>query len=65
MLELRGEQMMKKRLMNMIEAQKEIKTDFHLPIMTRPESASEIASVICDLASELKVDILSIVSPSR
>lgn len=64
LLELRGEQMMKKRLMNMIEAQKEIKTDFHLPIMTRPESASEIASVICDLASELKVDILSIVSPS-
>lgn len=62
---MQGEQMIKRRLMKMIEAQEAIHTKYHLPIMTRPESASEIASVICDLASELNVDILSIVSPSR
>lgn len=56
--------MAKRRTLN-IEKPIDIQIKYHLPILNRPESAAEIASVICGVASNIKADLLAIVSPLK
>eukprot|EP00210_Caulerpa_lentillifera_P000095 g91.t1 len=63
-LEECGERMMKRRFGKTINNRSSVETRVHLPILSRPESAAEIASVVCNLATDLTVDALVIVSPS-
>ena len=56
---------MQRRLAKSMEAQHDVETEYHLPVLAQPESASEIASVVSDLASHIDADLLTLVSPSR